>query len=73
MTQDWVATAPMPARTNGQIPPTPGTAVETATPTMPVRAQRAAIEKVLSSSIATTPSWLPLPRRQADVADVGLI
>ncbi len=32
--------------------PTAGTAVDTATPTMPVRAHRAAIEKVLSSSIA---------------------
>jgi hypothetical protein len=34
------------------MPPTPGTAVDTATPSMPVRSQRAAIEKVLSSSMA---------------------
>src|SRR5215208_282408 len=33
------------------MPPTPGTAVDTATPNMPVRAQRAEIEKVLISSI----------------------
>ena len=47
MTQDWVAMAPTPSRMNGQMPPTPGTAVETATPTMPVRGQRAAMEKVM--------------------------
>src|SRR5437588_5552550 len=33
------------------MPPTAGTAVETATPSIPVRLQRAEIEKVFSSSI----------------------
>jgi len=35
----------------GQIAPTAGTAVLTATPSMPVRGQRATIENVLSSGI----------------------
>ena len=48
-------TAPTPALTNGQMPPTPGTAVDTATPNIPVRAQRAAIEKVLISSMSPPP------------------
>src|SRR6201986_2094507 len=42
--------APIPGLTNGQMPPTPGTAVDTATPSMPVFAQRAEIENVLTSS-----------------------
>jgi hypothetical protein len=47
-THACVATAPTPLRANGQSPPTPGTLVDTATPSSPVRGQRATIEKVLS-------------------------
>ncbi len=36
LTQDCVETAPTPGFTKGQMPPTPGTAVDTATPSMPV-------------------------------------
>src|SRR5262249_34479454 len=43
--------APTPGSMKGQIPPTPGTAVDTATPSMPVREQRADIEKVLTLSM----------------------
>lgn len=38
--------APIPGPPKLQMAPTAGTAVETATPVMPVREQRAAIEKV---------------------------
>src|ERR1700691_5999167 len=51
LTQDCVETAPTPGFTKGQMPPTPGTAVDTATPSIPVLAQRAEIENVLTSSI----------------------
>ncbi len=49
LTQDWVLTAPTPARTKGQIEPTAGTAEATATPNSPVEAQRATMEKVFAS------------------------
>ena len=42
-------TAPIPALMYGQRLPTAGTALATATPSCPVRGQRATIEKVLSS------------------------
>ena len=41
------AMAPAPARTKGTIQPTHGSHVETATPSSPVRGQRAVMEKVL--------------------------
>ena len=43
--------APTPGFTKGQMPPTPGTAVDTATPSMPVLSQRAEIENVFTSSM----------------------
>src|SRR5918992_1482028 len=46
--------APQLGAMKGHMPPTAGTAVDTATPSIPVRSQRAAIEKVLSSSIDST-------------------
>ena len=42
---------PTPGFTKGQMPPTPGTAVDTATPSMPVLWQRAEIENVFTSSM----------------------
>src|SRR5580692_573227 len=51
LTQDCVETAPTPGFTKGQMPPTPRTAVDTATPSIPVLAQRAEIENVLTSSM----------------------
>jgi hypothetical protein len=42
----WVSTAPTPARANAHRLPTAMLEVVTATPYIPVRAQRAAIEKV---------------------------
>jgi hypothetical protein len=80
--------APAPALTNGQTAPTAGAAVDTATPAMPVRAHRAAIEKVLSPSMyppldggPPTPGWrASSPRRHhhtcwwvaAEVTLIGL-
>src|SRR5262245_42876408 len=55
LTNDCVATAPTRGRAKGQSAPTAGTAVHTATPTMPVRGQRAAMEKVLSTNMTCTP------------------
>ncbi len=46
LTHAWVATAPTPARTQGQIAPTARTLVETAMPSIPVERSRATIEKV---------------------------
>src|SRR5690606_37880918 len=45
-TQACVATAPTRGRTNGQMLPAASALDETATPSMPVTASRAAIEKV---------------------------
>src|SRR5437773_6508568 len=47
--------APTRGRAKGQSAPTAGTAVHTATPTIPVRGQRAATEKVLSTNMTCTP------------------
>jgi hypothetical protein len=47
----WVATAPTPARAWAQRAATAGLEEETATPNMPVRAQRAEIEKVIGDAL----------------------
>src|SRR5579859_2491086 len=51
LTRACVATAPTPARANGQSEPTPKNLVVTATPSMPVCGSRATMEKVMSSSL----------------------
>jgi hypothetical protein len=48
----WVETAPVPVRTQGQRAETAIDEVVIATPSMPVREQRPAIEKVICASFA---------------------
>ena len=48
-THACVDTAPTPGLTYGQMEPTAGTAVLTATPSWPVRGQWATMEKVIRS------------------------
>src|ERR687890_1394435 len=52
---DWVATAPAAGAPKQQIAPTAGTAVDTATPVMPVRGQRAAMENVTGLGLSCRP------------------
>jgi len=62
----WLATAPIPARANEQRAPTAGEEDDTATPNMPVFAQRATTEKVMLHSFNHQPA--AVGRSQPEVA-----